>query len=108
MAGEVSSECLKKVFFGDPFHQEKGHCFLGSIKKYNINYTRERMYRGKNVLREVSGLHTYIVYKITNTFVTWKLRWCRGKNHTTITFIALLHCFPFICFNISLSDCLVH
>ena len=87
MAGEVSSECLKKVFFGDPFHQEKGHCFLG-VLKYNINYTWERMYRGKNVLREVSGLHTYTVYEITNKFVTRKLRWCRGKNHNTFIFIA--------------------
>ena len=28
MAGEVSPECLKRVFFGDPFHQEKGHGYL--------------------------------------------------------------------------------
>ena len=28
MAGEVSPEYLKRVFFGDPFHQEKGHGFL--------------------------------------------------------------------------------
>ena len=28
MAGEVSPEYLKRVFFGDPCHREKGHGFL--------------------------------------------------------------------------------
>ena len=28
MEGEVSPEHLKRVFFGDPFHKEKGHGFL--------------------------------------------------------------------------------
>ena len=55
MAGEVSPEYLKRVFFGDPFHQEKGHGFLlGYFKKDNDDFTQgkecigERMYRGKN------------------------------------------------------------
>ena len=33
MAGEVSPEYLKRVFFGDPFHQEKGHGFLFGYQK---------------------------------------------------------------------------
>ena len=28
IAGEVSPEYLKRVFFGDPCHREKGHGFL--------------------------------------------------------------------------------
>ena len=33
MAGEVHPSVLKRVFFGDPFHQEKGMTFLRVLKE---------------------------------------------------------------------------
>ena len=54
MAGEVSPKYLKRVFFGDPFHQEKGHGLSFGVLKDNDDFTQgkecigERMYRGKN------------------------------------------------------------
>ena len=45
--GKVSPECLKRVFFGDPFHQEKGHGFLLGYEK--IWKTIKLTDRGENV-----------------------------------------------------------